>query len=85
MIAIHAEILAIESGRADRADNLLKHAPHTAGVVCADQWARPYTREQAAFPAAGLREAKFWPPVGRVDNVFGDRNPVCACGGMDTP
>ena len=79
MIAIHAEIQAIESGAVDKQNNLLKNAPHTAEVVTADKWDRPYTREQAAYPARWLREHKFWPPVSRIDNVFGDRNPVCTC------
>jgi len=74
---------AVESGAADKVNNPLKHAPHTAEVVCADQWDRPYSREQAAFPVKGLRQWKFWPPVSRVDNVFGDRNPVCSCAGME--
>jgi glycine dehydrogenase len=83
MIAIHAEMTAIESGAADKQNNLLKNAPHTADMVAADNWDRPYPREQAAFPVAGLRDYKFWPAVGRVDNVFGDRNPVCTCAGME--
>jgi glycine dehydrogenase len=82
LIGIHAEIQAIESGRADKADNLLKNAPHTADMIAADNWTRPYSREQAAFPAKWLRDYKFWPAVGRIDNVFGDRNPVCTCVGM---
>ena len=84
MISIHAEMTAIESGTADRQNNLLKNAPHTADMIAADNWDRPYPRESAAFPVPGLREYKFWPAVGRVDNVFGDRNPVCTCAGMDT-
>ena len=83
MIAIHGEIKAIESGKADRQNNLLKNAPHTAQVVVADNWDRPYSREQAAFPAPWTREHKFWPAVGRIDNVYGDRNLVCSCIGMD--
>ena len=83
MIAIHAEIQAVESGRMDRQNNPLKNAPHTAEVLTADHWDRPYSREQAGFPASWLREHKFWPAVGRVDNVFGDRHPVCSCLGMD--
>jgi glycine dehydrogenase len=79
MIAIHGEITAIESGQADKQNNLLKNAPHTAEAVTADEWTRPYSRQQAAYPAKWLREHKFWPPVGRIDNVFGDRNPICAC------
>jgi glycine dehydrogenase len=83
MIAIHAEMSAVESGAADKTDNLLKNAPHTAEVIAADKWDRPYSREQAAFPVAGLRHWKFWPPVSRIDNVHGDRNPVCSCAGME--
>ncbi|HEU0010651.1 MAG TPA: aminomethyl-transferring glycine dehydrogenase [Verrucomicrobiae bacterium] len=82
MISIHGEMSSIESGAVDKLNNPLKNAPHTAEVVCADQWDRPYSREQAAFPVKGLRQWKFWPPVSRVDNVFGDRNPVCSCVGM---
>jgi glycine dehydrogenase len=83
LISIHGEIQAIESGAADRQNNLLKGAPHTADMVATDKWSKPYSREQAAFPAAWLHEHKFWPYVGRIDNVFGDRNPVCTCVGMD--
>jgi glycine dehydrogenase len=83
MIAIHAEMAAVESGRADAKNNLLKQAPHTADTIAADEWDRPYSRRQAAFPVSSLLEYKFWPHVGRVDNVFGDRNPVCACAGME--
>ena len=79
MIAIHAEIAAVTDGRADRADNPLKHAPHTAVDVTATAWSHAYSREQAAFPVAGLRGQKYWPPVSRVDNPYGDRNLVCAC------
>jgi len=83
MISIHCEIMAVESGRMDKQNNPLKNAPHTSDMIAADIWNRPYSREQAAFPAPGLKEHKFWPAVGRVDNVYGDRNPVCTCGGMD--
>jgi glycine dehydrogenase len=83
LISIRAEIQVIESGQVDGQNNLLKNAPHTADMVAADTWNRPYSREQAAFPAKGLREHKFWPAVGRVDNVYGDRNPVCTCAGME--
>jgi glycine dehydrogenase len=79
LISIHGEIQAIESGQIDVKDNVLKNAPHPASVVAADQWDRPYTREQAAFPAPWTRQNKFWPPVSRIDNVYGDRNLVCAC------
>ncbi|MCK6488089.1 MAG: aminomethyl-transferring glycine dehydrogenase [Planctomycetes bacterium] len=83
MIRIHGEILAVAEGKADRKDNPLKNAPHTAAEVTGDAWGHAYTREQAAFPAPWLREAKFWPAVGRVDNPWGDRNLVCTCAGMD--
>jgi glycine dehydrogenase len=83
MIAIHGEMTAVESGAADAANNVLKNAPHPAVVVCADTWDRPYTREQAAFPAPWLREHKFWPAVGRIDNVWGDRNLFCSCVPME--
>jgi glycine dehydrogenase len=79
MVAIREEIREIEEGRADRAVNLLKMAPHTAEVVTADAWDRPYSRSRAAFPVASVRQHKFWPAVGRVDNSFGDRHLVCAC------
>jgi len=83
MIAIHAEMTAVETGAADKANNVLKHAPHTAEVVTSDKWDRPYAREAAAFPVKGLREWKFWPPVSRIDNVYGDRNVICSCAGME--
>ncbi len=79
MIAIRGEIRAIEEGRADRADNPLKHAPHTAAAVTADDWNHAYRRDAAAYPVASLRAAKYWPPVARVDNVYGDRNLFCSC------
>jgi glycine dehydrogenase len=83
MISIHSEIQAVESGQADPQNNLLKNAPHTAMAVTADEWTRPYSRTQAAWPAQWLRDQKFWPPVGRIDNVYGDRNPICSCAGME--
>ena len=83
MISIHAEMTAVETGAADAKSNLLKNAPHTADQIASDNWNRPYTREAAAFPAQSLHDYKFWPHVGRVDNVFGDRNPVCSCVGME--
>jgi glycine dehydrogenase len=79
LISIRGEIRAIEEGRMPRDSNPLKHAPHTAAVVAADEWTRPYSRTQAAWPAAWLRDHKFWPAVGRVDNPYGDRNLVCTC------
>jgi glycine dehydrogenase len=83
LIAIHAEIMAIEAGKMDKQNNPLKGAPHTADMLAAAEWNRPYSREQAAYPAAWLHEHKFWPAVGRIDNVFGDRNLVCTCVGME--
>ncbi len=83
MIAIHGELVAIEAGKWDRANNPLKRAPHTARQVSADLWDRPYPREQAAYPAPWLREYKFWPAVARVDNVFGDRNIFCTCPSLE--
>ncbi len=79
MIAIRNEIAEIELGLADREDNVLKHAPHTSEQVTADEWNRPYSRQKAAYPAPWLAEEKFWPPVARIDNVYGDRNLVCSC------
>ena len=84
MISIHAEMVAVETGATDAKNNLLKNAPHTADQIASDNWNRPYSREQAAFPAKSLHDYKFWPHVGRVDNVFGDRNPVCSCVGMES-
>jgi len=79
MISIHAEMQAIASGKQDRQNNLLKNAPHTARQIASDKWARPYPREQAAFPAPWTLEHKFWPAVARIDNVYGDRNLFCSC------
>ena len=79
MIAIREEIRAVEEGRLEREDNPLKHAPHTAAAVLSDGWTHAYPRELAAFPVKSLRDAKYWPPVGRADNVYGDRNLFCTC------
>jgi len=79
MIQIREEIRAIEDGRLDREDNPLKHAPHTATQVAASQWTHTYPRELAAFPLATLKRQKYWPPVARVDNVYGDKNVFCSC------
>jgi len=79
MIAIREEIRQIEGGAQPQDDNLLKNAPHTAESLLAGDWTRPYTREAAAYPVAALRQAKYWSPVGRVDNVYGDRNLFCSC------
>ena len=83
MISIRAEIRSVEQGRADRADNVLKNAPHTATEVLSNDWTHPYTREQAAFPLPFVRAAKYWPPVKRVDNVYGDRNLICTCAPLE--
>ena len=83
LLSIHDELLAIERGQADRTDNVLKRAPHTARVVCADNWDRPYPRELAAFPSEATRVSKFWPSAGRIDNTYGDRNLVCSCSGLE--
>lgn len=83
MIAIHGEIQEVVNGTAERQNNVLKNAPHTARQVTGDNWDRPYTRERAAYPAPWTREAKFWPAVARIDNVYGDRNLICSCLPMD--
>jgi glycine dehydrogenase len=79
MIAIRREIEAIESGTMPADDNPLVNAPHTAEDVMAETWEHGYGRETAAYPAGWLREAKYWPPVSRIDNVYGDRHVVCSC------
>jgi glycine dehydrogenase len=79
LIAIHGEIEEIRSGKADKKDNLLKNAPHTADMVVSDTWTHPYTRERAAYPAPWTRTRKYWTPVGRISSVYGDRNLVCSC------
>ena len=83
LISIHGEMAAVASGESDRANNPLKHAPHTAAAVCGTEWPHPYSRETAAFPDKHTRASKFWPATGRVDNVYGDRNLVCSCVGME--
>jgi glycine dehydrogenase len=83
MISIHGEIMAVANGEADANDNVLKNAPHTADAVIADDWKHAYSREQAAYPLPYLRQHKFWPSVGRVDNVHGDRNLVCTCDSVE--
>ncbi|MDZ7288678.1 MAG: aminomethyl-transferring glycine dehydrogenase [candidate division KSB1 bacterium] len=83
LIAIRKEIEEIETGSADRANNVLKNAPHTVEVVVSDTWNFPYSREKAAFPLPWVRQRKFWPSVGRIDNAYGDRHLVCACPPME--
>jgi glycine dehydrogenase len=79
LIEIRNEIREVEEGKADKENNVLKHAPHTAAVITADSWNRPYSRQKAAYPLSFVKEAKFWPTVSRVDNAYGDRNLVCSC------
>jgi len=83
MIQIRDEIRAIEDGRLDREDNPLKHAPHTAAAVSASEWTHAYPRELAAYPLASLKQVKYWPPVARVDNVYGDKHVFCSCVPID--
>jgi len=83
MLAIRAEIAAIAAGKLDRADNPLKHAPHTAREAMADVWPHRYSREQAVYPLPWVAGGKYWPPVKRVDNVYGDRNLVCTCAPLE--
>jgi glycine dehydrogenase len=83
MVAIRAEIRAIEQGKADPRDNPLKNAPHTAAEVMADAWSHGYSRQQAAFPLPWVAAHKYWPPVKRVDNVHGDRHLVCTCAPLE--
>ena len=79
LIEIRNEIREVEEGQADKQNNVLKHAPHTAAVITADKWDRPYSRQKAAYPLPYLKDAKFWPSVSRIDNAYGDRNLVCSC------
>jgi glycine dehydrogenase len=83
MIAIRREIQAVAEGRVDPKDNVLKNAPHTIADVAADDWAHPYSRAEAAYPMATLRDRKYWPAVSRIDNPYGDRNLMCACPPID--
>jgi glycine dehydrogenase len=79
LIEIRNEIREVEEGKADKENNVLKHAPHTAAVITADEWTRPYSRQKAAYPLPFVKEMKFWPSVSRVDNAYGDRNLICSC------
>jgi len=79
MISIRKEIDEIIEGKADKEDNVIKNAPHTAKSVISDNWKRSYSREKAVYPLKWVKEAKFWPSVARVDNAHGDRNLICAC------
>ncbi len=84
MIQIRNEIREIEEGRADRAQNVVKLAPHTATQVTSDSWDRPYSRQIAAFPTEWVKANKFWPAAARIDNVYGDRNLICTCAPVET-
>jgi glycine dehydrogenase len=79
LVAIREEIRAVEEGRMKVEESPLRRAPHTAAALTAMEWGRPYSREQAAFPAPWVRDSKFWPAVARIDNTYGDRNLVCVC------
>jgi glycine dehydrogenase len=79
LIAIRGEIARVASGEYDRADNPLRNAPHTATAATADDWSHPYSRTEAAYPVSSLREGKYWVPVRRIDQAYGDRNLVCSC------
>ncbi|MEO8746047.1 MAG: glycine dehydrogenase (aminomethyl-transferring), partial [Rhodanobacter sp.] len=79
MIQIREEIRAIEAGQLDREDNPLKNAPHTATMASASEWKHAYPRELAVFPLASLKQQKYWPPVARVDNIYGDKHVMCSC------
>jgi len=83
MLAIRAEVDAIAAGQVALEDSPLRNAPHTADDVVDDSWNHGYGREEAAFPVPGQRVDKYWPPVGRIDGAYGDRNVVCACPPMD--
>jgi len=83
MIAIREEVRAVEEGGMPREDNPLKHAPHTALDLAEDNWNRPYSRRQACFPVALSAHNKYWPPVNRIDNIYGDRNLICSCPPME--
>ena len=83
MISIRSEIQEVDVGLADRTQNVLKNAPHTAAMTIADTWELPYGRGKAAFPAPWTREHKFWPSVRRIDDAYGDRHLICACPPLD--
>ena len=79
MIEIRKEIIDIENGLSDKFENVLKNAPHTSRDISVEDWKYPYTREKAVFPLPWVKENKYWPPVKRVDNPYGDRNLICSC------
>jgi glycine dehydrogenase len=79
MLQIREEIREVEIGVVDKKNNVLKNAPHSLKMLLSDEWDQPYSREKAAYPLKGLKEKKFWPPIGRVDNIHGDLNLICTC------
>jgi glycine dehydrogenase len=79
MISIRQEINAVESGKADKTDNVLKNAPHTYEQLLAEEWEHPYSKKEAYYPIVTTRDDKYWPPVGRIDNLYGDKNLFCSC------
>ena len=83
MIAIRAEIADVENGKSDPENNVLRNAPHTHHLLMESNWTLPYSKQQAFFPLKGHRDDKYWPPVGRIDNVYGDRNLICSCPPME--
>ena len=84
MLSIHTEITTVKNGSLDEKDNPLCNSPHTLEDITSEEWDHPYTREQAAYPVDSLRANKYWAPVNRVDNVYGDRNLYCACPAIDS-
>jgi len=84
LIKIREEIAAIENGHADKQNNLIKNAPHTAAMVIKSSWDKPYSREEAAFPLPGMEADKYFPPVARIDDAYGDRNLICTCQVFDS-
>jgi glycine dehydrogenase len=83
LIAIRDEVREVEQGRVSAEESVLRHAPHTAEAIASDSWPHPYSRQRAAFPAAWVRESKFWPAVGRIDNAWGDRHLACTCDAVE--
>jgi glycine dehydrogenase len=83
MIAIRKEIAEVEGGRFKIEDSPLRHAPHTTQCIAQESWTRPYARTEGCFPAGSAKADKYWPPVSRIDNVYGDRNLVCVCPPME--
>jgi glycine dehydrogenase len=83
MVEIRNEIAEIEKGNADKQNNVVKNAPHTISMITSEEWGIPYSREKAAFPVEGGKADKYWPPVTKIDDAYGDRNLFCTCQGFD--